>query len=254
MVLTSLGLYALAVLAGMVVGIGAAFAGLGGGFLVVPMLLFAGLPVREAVGTAFLSSVITAVSAFGAHLRLKQVDLRLGAFVGIGGVAGAQVGARLLPFVPDSIFRALFASVLGFLAFRLWNKSGKATSTRSVATSRGIAWLVFPLVGLVIGIASGLTGLAGGFLLVPIGMLLGLPPALAVGTSFLGILFISTSALVAHSRLSHVVYPVGIALGIGGSLGAQAGARLVKRVSSATFRKIFAVILVSVAARMMWDL
>ena len=87
-------------------------------------------------------------------------------------------------------------------------------------------------------------------MMVPLLIMLGFTPQKAVGTSFLAILIISLSALLAHAKLAHVDYRLGIALGIGGLVGAQIGARILPHVSAATFNKIFAVILLALAVRM----
>ncbi|MCU0235030.1 MAG: sulfite exporter TauE/SafE family protein [Thermoanaerobaculales bacterium] len=100
------------------------------------------------------------------------------------------------------------------------------------------------LAGLVVGVGASFSGLGGGFLMVPLLLLLGY----AVGTSFLAILVISISALVAHNKLANVDYRIGILLGVGGVVGAQVGARLVEHVSTASFKRIFAGILVGLAA------
>jgi hypothetical protein len=104
--------------------------------------------------------------------------------------------------------------------------------------------------GLFVGVAASFSGLGGGFLMVPAAMMLGMTAAQAVGTSFLGILVISSSALVAHFTLANVVPALGIAFGIGGVVGAQIGARLVARVPQRTFQWIFGTILVGLAVRM----
>ena len=101
--------------------------------------------------------------------------------------------------------------------------------------------------GVVVGIGASFSGLGGGFLMIPILLFLGFSAQKAVGTSFLGILVISISALVAHNKLANVDYKYGILLGLGGIIGAQIGARLVEHVSTAGFKKIFAVILVGLA-------
>ena len=102
--------------------------------------------------------------------------------------------------------------------------------------------------GVVVGVGASFTGLGGGFLMIPMLLLLGFAAQKAVGTSFLAILVISISALVAHSKLANVDYRAGILLGIGGVIGAQVGARLVEHVSTANFKKIFAFVLVGLAA------
>lgn len=102
--------------------------------------------------------------------------------------------------------------------------------------------------GIVVGIGASFTGLGGGFLMVPILLYLGFSAQKAVGTSFLGILIISASALVAHNKLAHVDYKYGLLLGVGGIIGAQLGARYIDQVPTDSFKKIFAFILVCLAA------
>lgn len=97
--------------------------------------------------------------------------------------------------------------------------------------------------GIIVGIAASFTGLGGGFLMVPLLLYLGFTAQKAVGTSFLGILVISVSALIAHNKLANVDYKYGVLLGLGGIIGAQIGARLLEHVSTANFKKIFAMIL-----------
>ena len=107
---------------GLLVGIAAAFAGLGGGFLVVPVLLFLGYSAQRAVGTSFLTILVISVSALIAHNRLQNVDYRVGALLGAGGIVGAQVGARILPYISTAQFKRIFALVLVGLAAYLFFK------------------------------------------------------------------------------------------------------------------------------------
>ena len=116
--------YPLFVLAGVLVGLGAAFTGLGGGFLMIPLLLFLGFPAQRAVGTSFLAILVISISALVAHGRLANVDWRVGILLGLGGVAGAQVGARLLEGVSTASFRRVFAVVLAGLAIYLFVQKG----------------------------------------------------------------------------------------------------------------------------------
>jgi uncharacterized membrane protein YfcA len=102
--------------------------------------------------------------------------------------------------------------------------------------------------GVFIGMGASFSGLGGGFLMVPLLLVLGYSAQKSVGTSFLAIVVISISALLAHNKLANVDYKAGILLGIGGILGAQVGARLIEHVSTANFKKIFAVILLGLAA------
>jgi uncharacterized membrane protein YfcA len=106
------------------------------------------------------------------------------------------------------------------------------------------------LFGVLVGCASAFTGLGGGFLVVPFLIFLGRSHPQAVGTSFVTILVLGCSALVAHARLAHVDWKVGLLLGVGGVAGAQLGARLVDRLDAATFSRVFAGVLLALAVRM----
>lgn len=108
---------------GILVGIGAAFTGLGGGFLVIPFLLYLGYPAQKAVGTSFVTILVVALSALFAHNKLANVDLKVGLLLGVGGIVGAQVGARLVEHVSTAQFRKVFAVILvGLAAFLFFKK------------------------------------------------------------------------------------------------------------------------------------
>jgi hypothetical protein len=113
----------LMLLAGVGVGIGASFSGLGGGFLMVPLLLFLGYSAQKAVGTSFLAILVISASALLAHNKLANVDYRTGILLGIGGIAGAQIGARLLEHVSTANFKKIFALILIGLATYLFFKN-----------------------------------------------------------------------------------------------------------------------------------
>ena len=113
-----------------------------------------------------------------------------------------------------------------------------------------VNYLLMAGAGIGVGVGASFTGLGGGFLMVPLLLMLGFTAQRAVGTSFLAILVISVSALIAHNKLANIDYRAGLLLGIGGIVGAQIGARLVEHISTANFKKVFALILVGLAAYM----
>jgi uncharacterized membrane protein YfcA len=112
----------LMVAAGILVGLLASFVGLGGGFLVVPLLLYLGYTPPRAVGTSFLAILIVSASALFGHGRMDHVDYRVGIALGVGGILGAQVGPRLLAAVPAGVFQKVFAVLLAALAVQMFFK------------------------------------------------------------------------------------------------------------------------------------
>ncbi|OKY73742.1 MAG: hypothetical protein BM485_16905 [Desulfobulbaceae bacterium DB1] len=113
----------LLICSGFIVGIGAAFTGLGGGFLIIPLLLFLGYTAQKAVGTSFMAILVIAISAVIAHNKLTHVDYRAGILLGIGGIAGAQIGARLVEHVSTANFKKIFAVILLGLAAYVFFKN-----------------------------------------------------------------------------------------------------------------------------------
>jgi len=107
---------------GIGVGIGASFTGLGGGFLMIPLLLFLGYTAQKAVGTSFLAIFVISISALIAHNKLANVDYRAGILLGLGGIIGAQIGSRLVEHVSTASFKRVFAAILVGLAAYLFFK------------------------------------------------------------------------------------------------------------------------------------
>jgi hypothetical protein len=107
---------------GFFVGTVGSFSGLGGGFVVVPLLLFLGYSAQKAVGTSFLVILIISASALYAHNRFDSIDFRTGLLLGLGGILGAQAGAHLVQYVPTELFRKVFSLFLAGIAAYLFFK------------------------------------------------------------------------------------------------------------------------------------
>ena len=105
-------------LLGILVGVAASFSGLGGGFVVVPLLVALGYTPQRAVGTSFAAILLVGLSSLLGHAKLAEVDWKAGLLLGFGGVVGAQIGPRLLQDVPGPLFQKLFACIL--LALAVW--------------------------------------------------------------------------------------------------------------------------------------
>lgn len=112
----------LLIAAGLIIGILASFSGLGGGFLVVPLLFVVGFSPQKAVGTSFFVILAISLSALAAQSRFGNVDWKTGLFIAIGGIAGAQLGSLLLQNIPAALFRKFLAFLLAGLAVYLFVK------------------------------------------------------------------------------------------------------------------------------------
>lgn len=110
------------ILSGILVGMSSSFTGLGGGFLIVPLLLFIGFSAQKAVGTSFVTMLVICISALVAHHQLANVDYKQGILLGLGGLIGAQIGARFLEGVPIGTFKKILAVVLLGVAVYLFMK------------------------------------------------------------------------------------------------------------------------------------
>ncbi len=114
--------YVLLLFSGLLVGIAASFTGLGGGFIMVPLLVALGYTAQKAVGTSFLAILIISLSAVFAHYKLSNVDYRVAIALGIGGIIGAQIGPHLLEHVSTANFKKIFSFILiglaGYLFFQ----------------------------------------------------------------------------------------------------------------------------------------
>lgn len=113
--------------------------------------------------------------------------------------------------------------------------------------------ITLAVVGLIVGILSSVTGLGGGFMVVPFLIYLGRDAKLAVGTSFVFIFLVAISSLIAHYRLGNVDIKTGLVLALGGILGAQIGPQILQHVSDQNFKKIFSVLMVITAVWMFAD-
>ncbi len=99
-------------LIGITIGILSSASGLGGGFMVVPLLIFLGREAKLAVGTSFVFILIVAISSIIAHYRLGNADLKRGLIFGLGGVLGAQIGPQILQHISEQNFKRIFSVLL----------------------------------------------------------------------------------------------------------------------------------------------
>ena len=270
---------------GAAVGFISGLFGVGGGFLMTPLLIFSGIPPAIAVATA--ASQIAASSTTGAlaYWRRRAVDLKLGAVLIAGGVVGTLLGVWFFNRMRtigqlDLIIQLSYVTLLGGIGIAMLVESVRAMLRarhgRPAPRGRGrrvwfraLPWKmrfqtsgiyvsVVPIVGLglFIGFAGTVLGIGGGFIVVPaLIYLFGVPTAVVVGTSLFQILATMLAATLLHAVTNQSVDAVlALLLIVGGVIGAQFGARAGRNIRGEHFRFLLAVIVLAVGVRFAVDL
>ncbi|WP_291300281.1 sulfite exporter TauE/SafE family protein [Desulfosporosinus sp. BICA1-9] len=271
---------------GGMVGLLSGLFGVGGGFLLTPLLMWMGIPPAVAVASDTNQIVAASVSGTIAHSRNKNVDFKLGFIILVGSLIGGSFGTALVKilqslgnfeFVLKSTYVVMLLGVGVFMFIESINSLRKK-GQKDLGTPKesgamrlmnklpikmhfevsGIDCSVISLflLGLLIGILAALMGVGGGFIMLPVMIyLLGMPTIKAVGTSVFVIIFTAINVTMAQSTLNHTVDVVlAIVLLIGSSIGAQFGAKLGKKLPAEQLRVIFSVIVLAVMIKMLLSL
>jgi hypothetical protein len=267
------------------VGLLSGLFGVGGGFLLTPLLIFIGIPSAVAVATDAMEVLGASVSGFLAHWRRGNVDFRMGTILLIGGAAGSTLGAFLFKFLREIgqidlfislSYVALLSSVGGLMALESVRTMLRQRRPGSAAIrlrrhtwahrlplkvrfrkSRLYISALLPLgVGFFVGVMSALMGVGGGFIMVPAMIyLLGMPTSVVVGTSLFQIIFVTANVTFLHSVNTQTVDVVlAVILLLGAAVGAQIGTRIGVRLQGAQLRALLALLVLLVAGKLACDL
>jgi hypothetical protein len=246
-------------------GIGAIL-GLGGGFMIVPMLLFVfGLSAQVSAGTSLVALVFTALSGTIGYTWQRRIDYRLGLSLAAASAPGAILGSIASTYLTSKIVTALFGCFMILVSIYI----GIGTPAKSSGTAAGgwrrhlvdrdgnefeftVRHLVsaFPLVFFA-GVLAGFFGVGGGALQVPVLiMLLGVPVEIATATSALMIVVSALTGAMTHIQLGNVAYEFIPFIIVSVVVGAQIGVQIQRRTGPRTLRRLFALFLVVIGLRM----
>ena len=258
--------------------------GVGGGFLMTPLLIFIGVPPAVAVGTQANQLVGASVSGVLAHWRRNNVDVKLGLIMLIGGALGTGLGVWLFGRLQklghiDLVISLAYVLFLGTVSGLMLTESvrallkGRDTSVRSKLHHHTwlhglpfkmrfprsrlyISALLPALIGFVGGVLVAIMGIGGGFLLVPAMIyILGMPTALVAGTSLFQIIFTTGLAAFLQAVGNQTVDIVlALLLLVGGVIGAQFGTRAGMRLRGEQARALLAMMVLAVAVKLAVDL
>jgi hypothetical protein len=259
--------------------------GVGGGFLLTPLLIFLGIPADVAVATQSDQLVGASVSGVLAHWRRGNVDLRMAVILLVGGLAGSALGVVLFTLLRrwgqfDLVVAILYLVFLGMIAVIMLGESLRTMGNPGrVGAQRGRlhqhSWLhglpwrmrfprsrlyisaLLPLVlGFIVGILVAIMGVGGGFIMVPAMIyLLGMPSRVVPGTSLFQIIFVTaaTTWMQAITTQTVDIYLSALLL-VGGVIGAQLGAAHGHRLRPEYGRLGLAVLVLLVCVKVAFDL
>lgn len=260
--------------------------GVGGGFLLTPLLIFSGIPSSIAVATT--ASHITASSMSGAlaQWRKRAVDLKMAAVMTLGGLAGTGFGVWLFGILRrsgqmDVVISASYVILLGAVGALMlreslntlrMSRSGTTVPSRMPGqhlwihglpfkerfpTSRLYISVIPPvMIGFMVGALSAILGVGGGFIVVPAMIyLLRMPTNIVMGTSLMQIVVITAVTTILQSISNHAVDAVlALVLIVGGVIGAQLGVRAAAKLRGDQLRLLLALMVLAVAVRLLWGL
>ncbi len=266
---------------GFVVGFMSGLFGVGGGFLMTPLLIFMGIPPSTAVGTESVQILGSSVSGAIAHGRKKNIDYEIGSFLLIGGIFGSTFGIMIFNFLKESgnidliisILYVIFLLIIGSLMLvesiiSLIKEPVIYKSNFKKKRRNFLDYLPFKLrfrqsgiyisillpifLGILTGFLASLMGVGGGFVMVPAMIyLFRMGTVSAIGTSLLQIVFVTlnVSILQATYNLS-VDLILAVFLLVGGVIGAQYGSKYTSKFKGEHIRILLAVIVILVCGKM----
>ena len=269
---------------GGLVGILSGMFGVGGGFLMTPLLFFIGIPPPVAVATEANQIVASSFSGALAHYKRKTVDLQMGLVLLFGGIIGSAVGVQVFAELRaigqvDLIVRlcyVLFLGVIGTLMFiesaRAIGRSRKRVAARKLHKHNWVHGLPFKMkfrtsglyisaipplaVGAIVGVLAAIMGVGGGFIMVPAMIyIIGMPTKVVVGTSLFQIVFVTAFTTVMHAATNFTVDVVlAVLLFVGGVVGAQVGTRIGVKLPAEQLRILLALLVLGVCGKLAFDL
>jgi uncharacterized membrane protein YfcA len=268
---------------GGVVGFLSGVFGVGGGFLMTPLLIFIGIPPAVAVATEANQIVASSVSGVLAHWKRGNVDFKMGFALLFGGIIGSSLGVGLFSFLRDlgqldlviKLSYVLFLGIIGVLMLIESINTIRRTKKQTPPKLHTHNWMhglpfkmrfrrsrlyisaLLPIsIGLLVGLLAAIMGVGGGFIMVPAMIyLLGMPTVVVVGTSLFQIIFVTANVTVLQAVSTQTVDVVlALLLLTGGVIGAQIGVRVGVRLQGEQLRGLLALMVLGVCVKIGYDL
>lgn len=269
---------------GGLVGILSGMFGVGGGFLMTPLLFFIGIPPAVAVATEANQIVASSFSGVLAHVKKQTVDFKMGTVLLVGGVIGAAFGVQVFKYLKEigqvdlliTLSYVIFLGMIGTLMFieslGAIRRSKKKEPPKKAKRHNWIHGLPLKMrfrtsnlyisaippfiIGILVGILAAIMGVGGGFIMVPAMIyILGMPTKVVVGTSLFQIIFVTAFTTMMHATQNYTVDAVlALLLLIGGVVGAQIGTRIGVKMKAEQLRILLAIMVLGVCLKLGLDL
>ena len=268
------------------VGLLSGIFGVGGGFLMTPLLIMVGIPPTVAAASDSNQIVGASTSGTLAHYRMGNVDFKMGILLLIGGVLGGTLGVQLIKVLrhmgnADFLIQITYVVMLGVVGAYMFMESLQGLKGAKPVTAvakkesgytrfvKALPWqmqfeksgielsILMPLVlGVFVGVLAAIMGVGGGFIMVPVMVyLLRMPMHVVVGTSLFQILFTCINVTIMQANTNHTVdFVLALILLIGSTLGAQFGAKISRRLKGDQLKIILASLVLLVMAKMLFGL
>nr|WP_210302659.1 sulfite exporter TauE/SafE family protein [Bartonella callosciuri] len=271
---------------GVVAGFFSGLFGIGGGFLITPLLIFYNIPPAIAVGTGANQMIASSVTGAITHFRRRTLDIKLGLLLAVGGGIGSSIGIQIfsvlkklgqLDLMISLLYVILLGSVGSLMIIESWcdmmrQRKVQKVNVRLTGRHNWIHRLPFKMrfrtsmiyvsiipvlgIGLIVGLLSSIMGIGGGFFMIPaLIYLLRVPTSVVIGTSLFQITFVSSFTTILQSVSNQSVDIVlAFLLMLGGSIGAQYGTRAGRKLKAEQLRMALAFLVLIVCMRLAFKL
>jgi len=270
---------------GGIVGFLSGMFGVGGGFLMTPLLIFTGIPPTVAVASEANQIVASSISGTIAHWLKKSVDFKMGLVLLTGGIVGSILGVFLFKYFinigqVDLIINIAYVSLLSVIGSLMLFEGGREIHKKRTKTSKKRKlhihyWIhglpfktrfqssklyisVIPpiILGFIVGILSAIMGIGGGFIIVPAMIyILGMPTSMVIGTSLFQIIFVTSVVTFMHATTNQTVDVVlALLLLLGSVVGAQFGARVSHKFKAEELRGLLGLVVLGVGIGLAYEL
>lgn len=221
--------------------------GVGGVFLPGALSAIAGLPLRQSMATALFTFIFTGIAGTAYFQRRGSIDWAVARPVGAGAALAGWAGARVNTLLSAPALALILAAIIVFAGLSMFGRPHSECGARTAPR-----WPLLAALGAVVGFASGLTGVGGPVLSVPLLVMCGFPVLTAIGVSQVVQIVGALSGTAANAQLGIIDYPLAALVGLAEMAGVIAGAHLIHRVETHIVKRLAGALCVAVGLLFMW--